>query len=93
VISWFPKVLSNANVYRYITSLDLSSNALTELPRAVSRLRAVRVLNLAYNKLTRLPSTIGASHQSTIATRRRMCLDLFSFFFRPISSLVVALLV
>ena len=44
-----------------LTTLDLSSNAIAEIPRSVSRLRALRVLNLAYNKLTRLPSTIGAS--------------------------------
>lgn len=51
-----------------LTTLDLSSNAIAEIPRNVSRLRALRTLNLAFNKLTRLPSTIGAS---TTSTRRR----------------------
>ena len=54
-----------------LTVLDLSSNAIAEIPPSVSRLRALRNLNLAYNKLTRLPSTIGACVHPPNATSPR----------------------
>ena len=70
-----------------LTALDLSSNSIAEMPRAVSRLRALRSLNLACNKLTKLPAAIGAcaaaphnggdSPRAATRNKKRLALSLF----------------
>lgn len=42
-----------------ITRLDLSNNALEWVPPVVLQLQSLRYLNLAQNKLERLPETVG----------------------------------
>lgn len=64
--------LASRAVSTTLATLDLSCNAIAEVPRSVSRLRALRVLNLSHNKLTRLPSTIGASTGVHRASRARV---------------------
>ena len=66
-LPWVPDSLmrlASLSLSGTLTALDLSSNAITEIPRSISRLRALRTLNLACNKLTYLPSSIGASRRA-----------------------------
>ena len=72
-LRWVPDCLMRlapVSIGTTLTLLDLSCNAIEEIPRSVSRLRALTTLNLASNKLTRLPSAVGACRRRDPRVRR-----------------------
>jgi Leucine-rich repeat (LRR) protein len=53
-----------------LTSLDLSNNALTNIPAELGQLKNLEVLNLANNKLTGLPYELGNLKNLTLLDLR-----------------------
>jgi len=54
-----------------ITRLDISNNSLTQVPAIIFQLQSLRYLNLAQNKIEKLPDPKD-SHQVTSPTSKKM---------------------
>jgi len=54
-----------------ITRLDISNNSLTHVPAIIFQLQSLRYLNLAQNKIEKLPDPKN-SHQVTSPTSNKM---------------------
>ncbi|XP_063840315.1 leucine-rich repeat serine/threonine-protein kinase 1-like isoform X2 [Scylla paramamosain] len=54
-----------------ITRLDISNNALTELPDMIFQLPSLKILNAAQNKIEKLPPSIGQFIDGTVTLPRK----------------------